>query len=191
MDGQRIALTYLNIRQSIAILLAKLILTDLIVSMIIVGLYFLLVLGQLFNLFVSTDPYLFLISFGLIGIIKILISSYVVLKWLNEYYEITPESIVHKSGLIFRKIEQYQLANVRAMTIEDSLLGEIFDYATITLYDMRLNKYLDMYLIHNPGRYAKVLQTLKPTIEIKNDRIRLPLLPKEEDIEETAGDAYP
>lgn len=177
--ADNIVLTYLNIRQSITILLAKLVLTDIIMALIVIGLYFALVQGQTFNLFVVADSLILLIIFCLIGLIKIAISSYVVLKWLNEYYEITPDSIVHKSGIIFRKTEQYQLANVRAMTIQDSFLGEIFNYATITLYDMRLNKYLDMYLIHNPRRYASVLQALKPQIEIKNDHIRLPFLPSE------------
>lgn len=39
MTDSKITLTYVNIRQSIAILLSKLILTDLILAVIVVGFY--------------------------------------------------------------------------------------------------------------------------------------------------------
>lgn len=177
---EKITLTYLNIRQSIAVLLAKLVLADLIFSLIVIGFYFVLVQGDRFVQSASTNSSLFLSVFTILGVIKICISGYIVLRWLNEYYEITPEYIIHKRGLIFRKTEQYRLDHVRAMDIEDTFLGEIFNFATITLYDIRLNKYLDMYLIHNPQRYANVLRALRPHIEMKKDRVRLPFMPNRE-----------
>ena len=74
----------------------------------------------------------------------------------------------------------YNIDKVRAIDVQDSFLGELFNFATITLYDLRLRKYLDMYLIHNPRRYEKILKTLKPDLEAKEDRIRFPFMPKEE-----------
>lgn len=177
-EEHKITLTYLNIRQSIAILLAKLVLTDILFASVVIVLYFTLVRGEALLGVSFINPPLFLISFAVIGIIKIIITTYVVLKWLNEYYEITPEVVIHKSGLIFRKTEQYDLDKVRMMDIGDTFLGELFNFATITLYDIRLNKYLSMYLIHDPERYAHVLNILLPHIEIKKDKVRLPFMPK-------------
>ena len=176
MDSHKITLTYLNIRQSISILLAKLVLTDLLLASIVIGLYYLLVQGGEFTRFAAGNLYLFLTIFGTVGLVKILFTIYVVLKWLFEYYEITPDNIIHKSGIFFRKKEQYDLNLVREMTVQDSFWGEIFNFGTITLYDIRLNKYLDMYLIHNPQRYANVLKQLRPDIEMQKDSVYFPLI---------------
>jgi hypothetical protein len=183
---EKITLTYLNIRQSIAILVAKLVTIDLIFAGITVLSFFFLIQTANFIQVITINTRLFLTLFLVIGTLKIFFSAYIVLLWLNEYYEITPDYIIHNRGIIFRKSEQYRLDYVRAMDVEDTFLGEIFNFATITLYDIRLNKYLDMYLIHNPRRYAQIIKTLLPQIEIKKDRVRLPFMPKEEntDIEE-------
>lgn len=180
---KHITFTYLNIRQSIAILLAKIVASDLVLAAVVIGAYFVILQGGEIVGLSITNAALFVTVFGIIGIIKISLSIYIVLQWLNEYYEITPEFIFHKKGIIFKKSEQYRLDHVRAMDVQDSFLGELLNYATVTLYDIRMNKYLDMYLIHNPKRYANVLQELRPHIEIKKDRVALPFMPKEEGIE--------
>lgn len=122
------------------------------------------------------ESLVFLSLLALTGLVKIIITSYVVLLWLNEYYEITPEYIYYKKGIIFKKKEQYRIDHIRRIKVEDSFLGEIFNFATITLYDIRFNKYLDMFLIHNARRYAKVLQQIKPEIEIKEDHVWVPFI---------------
>ncbi|MBI4080627.1 MAG: PH domain-containing protein [Candidatus Levybacteria bacterium] len=180
MANHELTLTHLNIRQSIAILLTKLVLVDLIFAFIVVGFYYVLVLGEGFLIVDSGNTTIFLTSFGISGAIKILLSIFIVLQWLNEYYEITPENIIHKKGIIFRKTEEYRLNLVRSMDVQDTFLGEIFNFGTITLYDIRLKKYLDMYLIHNPRRYAHVLQTVRPEIEMKKGSVRLPFIKQEE-----------
>lgn len=127
----------------------------------------------------DTRTFLFLILLGFIGVLKIAITVFVVLQWLNEYYEITPEYIYHKKGLIFRTTQEYRIDQVRRIDIKDSFLGEIFNFATITFYDIRLNKTVDFYLIHNPTRYVNILKEIKPTIEILEAHTNFPFLPKE------------
>lgn len=173
--SEKITLTYLNIRQSISILIARLILIDVILAAIVVGIYYLVIKSEFIS-DSSLDSLIFLSLFGLTGLVKIIITCYVVLLWLNEYYEITPEYIYYKKGLIFKKKEQYRIDHIRRITVEDSFIGELFNFATITLYDIRFNKYLDMYLVHNARRYAKVLQELQPEIEIKEDHVWLPFI---------------
>lgn len=182
-EQHKITLTHLNIRQSIAVLLTKLIFIDSLLAITVVGFYFLLVQGDQIIPALSSSASLFLGVFIGLGIIKVFLTIYIILSWLNEYYEITPENIIHKKGIIFTKTEHYALDKIRTMDIQDNLIGEMCNFATITLYDIRLNKYLDMYLIHNPQRYAAILKTLRPHIEIKQDRIRLPFIPKRENDE--------
>lgn len=185
-DSQKITLTFINIRESIAILLVKLITADLILAVIILSIYGLLFLieGSWFSS-ISTNL-IFLILFSLNGFIKIFLSIYIILDWLNEYYEITPEYIYHKKGIIFRKVEQYRVDHIRRMDIQDSFFGEVLNFATISLYDIRLNKSLDLYLIHDPNRYANILKQLNPNIESEKDHVRLPFIPNEENIEENS-----
>lgn len=184
-DKKHITLTYLNIRESITILLTKLIFIDLMLAALALLYYFLILEGERFVAGISSNITLFLVVFTVIAVFKMTMTCYVILDWLNEYYEITPEHIIHKHGIIFRKTEHYRLNNVRAMKIKDSLLGEMFNFATITLYDIRLIKYLDMYLVHNARRYAKILKEIRPQIEMKEDHVWLPMkkddeiLPKE------------
>ena len=177
---EKITLTYLNIRQSITILIARLILIDIVLAFLVVGFYYLVVQSGLVLNDIGLALWVFITIFGLTGLTKILITIYVILLWLNEYYEITTEYIYHKSGIIFKKSEQYRIDHVRRINVEDTFLGEMFNFATVTLYDIRFQKYLDMYLIHNARRYAKILQQLQPEIEIKEDHVWMPFLKHEE-----------
>lgn len=179
--SKRIALTYLNIRQSISILLFKLILIDFLAAFSTIVFYFALIMGMQTINYPLSNPTLVMLLFTILGIIKISVSVYIVLLWLNEYYELTPYEIIHNRGIIFRKEEKYRLSNVRAMKFSDSFIGELCNFGTITLYDIRMQKYLDLYLIHNPLRYVHVLETLKPGIEETKEETILPgVKPKEE-----------
>lgn len=181
--ANKITLTYLNVRQSISILIAKLVTIDVVLAVLVIGIYFLIIQNSFLFGDIGFASILFLVFFVVAGIFKIVLGCYVVLLWLNEYYEITPEYIVHKKGLIFKKQEQYRLDHVRRIDVEDTFLGEMLNFATITLYDIRLNKYLDMYLIHNARRYAKIFQQLRPEVEMKEDHVWLPFVKREETAE--------
>lgn len=182
--NEKITLTYLNVRQSIAILLAKLIVLDIILGVIVIGLYFFIVQGGVLTQTIATNTYIFSLTFIATGALKIFLTIYVVLLWLNEYYEITPEEIIHKKGIIQRKSEAYSLDKVRSIDVQDSFFGEMFNFATVTLYDIRLRKYIDLYQIHNPKRYVNILKNLRPGLERKADHVNLPFMPKDEETEE-------
>lgn len=167
-----ITLTNLNIRQSISILLMKLVFIDFIAAVIVIAVYFGVVTGGNWLNYNYANTGVFLSFFIGIGLLKLIVDILAVLQWLNEYYEITPEYIIHKTGIIFRKTEKYRIENVRMMDVVDSFFGELLNFGTITLFDIRLEKYLDMYMIHNPRRYARVLKQLRPAIEAKEDSIR-------------------
>ncbi len=173
-SNNSIHLTNLNIRQSISILLAKLIVTDIVMASIVIFFYFALERGEIFFNITLTNPPVFLSLFGTVGVIKIILSSYVVLQWLNEYYEITTDSIIHRKGIVFKQMEKYDLGKVRSIGISDNLLGQFLNFATITLFDIRMQKYLDLYLIHNPKRYIHVLEVLKPNLEAKSEETHIP-----------------
>lgn len=178
---KEMTLTYINIRQSISILLGKLIFIDIIAAVIVIAVYFGVVTGGNLLNYNSANTFIFLFFFLAVGAVKLTVDALAILLWLNEYYEITPEYILHKKGIFFRKKEQFRIDHVRKMDVQDSFFGEMLNFGTITLYDIRFEKYLDMYLIHNPRRYAKILKQLRPNIEAKEDKIRF-----KRDVEEEA-----
>ena len=180
-EDKELYLTYFNIRHSISILLTKIVLIDFLAASFHVSLYFGLVRGEHIASFTFTNSPISLFVFGTLVLFQVILTSYVVLQWLNEYYEITPDEIVHKNGIIFKKIEKYRFDNVRAISISENFIGELLNFGTITLYDIRMQKYLDMYLIHNPGRYFKVIKAMKPNIEYKKEETIVPLLTKDEE----------
>jgi hypothetical protein len=180
MAESRITVSHINVRQSITLLLAKLVTLDIILAVIIIGLYTVMVAAESFQQTYSHNTLLFLITFTVIGIIKISLSTYVVLQWFNEYYQINSDSIIHRRGIVSKRSERYDLGKVRAVTINRSALGEVWDFATVTLYDIRLHKYLDLYLIHNPVRFAKIIVSLKPKLEITTHEYELPLIKNKE-----------
>ena len=182
MEGSNIVITHINIRQSITVMLARLIFLDLITTSLVIGIYAFLVYFEQWADISSYRTFLFLFTFGIFGVIKIFLNILVVLKWLNEYYEITPEYIYQKSGIFFRKTHQYRIEQIRRIEVKRSLLGQLFNFATIVLFDTRLNKSMELYLIHNPNRYAAVLKQLKPTIETELDQTTVPFLKNSLDV---------
>ena len=180
-SDKKITVTNINIRQSIFILLFKLVLLD-VISLVMVVAFFSLVSAPFFHgvndFILSTNG----IYFSLLVIIKIGITFYVVLEWLNEYYEIHPDSVIHRSGIIWRKESRYPLRQIRLIKMEQGIFGRIFNYGTIDPYDWDLSKYASMYMIHNPIKYLKILENLAPRASGEKESIREHLIREEEKV---------
>lgn len=161
-SSQKISVTHLNIRQSIFILLFKMILIDLFAALLTIiffsSLYSSLFPPEIKTFILSTSA----IYFFALVIFKILLTTYVVLAWLNEYYEITPKEVTHKRGIIWKKVDRYPLKQIRLIKLHQSGLGKLFNFGTIEPFDWDLAKFVSMYLIHNPRKYMEVLESLVP-----------------------------
>lgn len=177
---KKIFVTHLNVRQSIFLMLLKLISLELIFVLMFL----------IFVTFLSTSSLSDQLKFSIIShikfvfiplaLIKIFLTVYVVLLWLNEYYEIKTDMIVHKRGIIWRKEEHYPARQIREVKIHQGTLGRVFQFGTVTLFDWDLAKYKTLYLIHNPLKYARILETLLPKASQGKDVIREKIVEKEE-----------
>lgn len=162
---RKIYVGHINIRQSIFFLVLKLIVLDAIGAFFTI-LYFSSVSSKFIpetinNLALSYNLPFFMI----LVILKIVLSIYVVMQWINEYYEIWPNLIVHKSGFITKHEEKHPLSHIRSLKVEQGLLGKTFGYGSITVYDWYLEKDTSLYLIHNPIKYYNILESLVPKTE--------------------------
>lgn len=169
--NEGIIVSHITIRQSISILLLKLILLEIIAAVIFIIFRTTLLSSQIANTFPYVD--LYASRFFLLGVvIKSILTIYVVLRWINEYYEIFPNLVTHKRGLIWIKKEQFSLEDIQSVKIEQGLIGKILNFGTLSLFDWKLKKHGFLYSIHNPMKYVKVIETLLPGIDEEKNIIR-------------------
>lgn len=164
---QTLTLNHLNIRQSIFILLVRIIGADILFSLLFLALFALATTG---GIPLTTGILMTTVVFVIMSVVKLSVITSAVIQWLYEYYELSPEYLIHKRGFFYKKQEKYKMSNVRAIKLSEGILGEIFDFGTIAVYDIRMQKYLDLYWVHNPNRYLKIFADLKPDIEIKKEK---------------------
>ena len=180
MNENKILVTHINIRQSIFFLLLKLFILDLFFVFFI-----LIFFSSIFTPVVSDSMKLQFISYNLpffliLVFIKILITLFVVLQWLNTYYEVWPNSIIHKRGIIWKKEEKYPFGHIRSIKIEQGVFGRLLTYGTLSLYDYSLRRYATLYLIHNPIKYFHILDGLLPKAEKEKEILREHVVEREE-----------
>jgi hypothetical protein len=116
-------------------------------------------------------------------VVKTMLTLFVVLDWLNEYYEITPTTLSHRRGLIWRKEQDYDLKHIRSVSVQQGIFGKLLNYGTITLYERELRKEIYVYLIHNPVKYLHVLRDLTASSNEEKDIIRESSLEGENELE--------
>lgn len=148
---------HINIRQSISILIIRIIVLEVIMTSLL-----------LFScgVFVcQINPLFFQLSIIAFAILKIALVVYLILQWLTEYYEIMPEYIVHRRGIIFIKETRHPLEYVREVGFDQSFLGKLLNYGTIRIFNWQTKKFHTMYLIHNPKRYFTIINKLIPDTE--------------------------
>lgn len=167
-----IDVAHINIRQSISILIMKIVFLD-IFSAVVVGAMYLTLNFTEISMYIGLDTAVTTFSFFLIvAVIKISLSMYVVLDWINEYYEVTPSELIYRRGVIYVKEEKVRFSDIRKIELRQGLLGRIFNFGNLILYDFMLKKDLEAFLIHNPQRYLKILSDLIPDLEITKSVVR-------------------
>ena len=181
---KKISVDHVNVRISIVFLIAKLIVLD-IFAALIVSLFF-----SSFILPIPIELKVQIVSYNIwyfvtLAIGKILLTLFIVLEWLNEYYEIRPTTITHRRGIIWRKEDVYDLSprdpavRISSIGIQQGFLGRIFNFGTLFFYDRGTYRYQYLYYIHNPLRYFEILHYLLPHAAIEKDVVREHIRDKE------------
>ncbi len=180
VDGDRIHVTHLNVRPSISLLLVQLILLNILAALIITVGYIMLINSPVeAEIFRSLTG---LVILWLVFTFEIFLTIYAALQWINDYYELNTHNIVHRKGLIFRKIEKHPMEKLSFLTVDQGILGKILNYGTITFLDARREKLLDLYSIHDPNKYLEVVESLKPNID-RSEAVLRGSVNEEEDVD--------
>lgn len=176
----KIEVTHITVRQSLFFLIIKLFVLEILAAFGLV-VFFAIILSQRAIELISSNYYIYVIPFFVVIVaIKTGIMIYVVDEWLEEYYEITPRDLLHKKGHIFRKEQSYPLKHLGVAKVEQGILGRIFGYGSITLFNWVTSKEIVMYLIHNPMKYYYILKELLPEADIEKKTVREQLIDVDE-----------
>ncbi|MEX2028436.1 MAG: PH domain-containing protein [Candidatus Curtissbacteria bacterium] len=178
-EERKILVTHVTIRESITFLFLRLVILEVITAVCII----------LFHLFIVSPGVIDTVAAGLLVFntplfiflvfIKTVLLIFIIVQWLNEYYEITPLELIHKKGLIFRREEKYNLSHLGSLKLDQNVIGRIFNYGSLRLYNWALEKDIALYLIHNPRKYNRILRSLIPDLDQEKKVFREHLIEKE------------
>lgn len=180
-NRKKISVGHVHVRLSISFLLLRLAFVDLLTTLFFAFIYTLIVTTFSVSNINSLSPALTITIFIVVKVIESLLTLYILTEWLSDYYEITPYAVIHKYGVIFKKEDRWGIQNIKQVRLEQGLMGNFMNYGSILLFDWRLNKYAELYSIHNPVRHVKILEQLLPNIDEHKSTIREHLVEKDYD----------
>lgn len=162
---------HVTIRQSIFFLLLKLIVID-IFAIAAVFVFFSSALIPIpletkIEILSRSGSYLIIVLF-----LKLLLTVYVILLWLNDYYELTTEVITHRHGIFWQKEDSFKVTHIKNYGIRQGVFGKLFNYGSLHFYDWFLKQEYDVYLIHNPRKYLKIFEEILPFADEDREMIR-------------------
>ncbi len=180
-NRKKISVNHVHVRLSISFLLLKLAFADLITTIFFAFIYTLLITTASISYISPLDPLFTITVFILVTLIETFLTLYIILEWLSNFYEISPYAVTHKYGVIFKKEDRWGIQNIKQVGLEQGLVGNFLNYGSIVLFDWRLNKYAELYCVHNPLRHVKILEQLLPNIDEHKSTIREHLIEKDND----------
>lgn len=163
----KIYVTNISIHQSIFFLLLKLLAIEIIAAIGVIAFHWFILSTYIFTNTPSSLQIFTIPFFIVLVLLKIFIMGYVIIQWLEEYYEISPREVIHRKGLFFKKEQRFTLKHLGKVTVQQNLLGRIFNYGSLTLYDWVTENNVELYLIHNPLKYHRILEEIAPEADLE------------------------
>ncbi len=147
------------LRESIVLIVIRLIFTEAIFGFALFLLSILFsYISPYLNITYPSGLYFIVLAGGFLINIGIVIS--ITLKWNSEYTEVSKEGVIKHSGILQRKEQTYACNFVEGAKLEQSLLGLLFNYGTIELYDPALKEQVYLLNIANPKRYSEKIKNI-------------------------------
>lgn len=103
------------------------------------------------------DAWLALLLHGVIVLIEVIYVVVPVLRWWTSVFEVTPEAVTARWGLLWKQQRSVQLAHIVRIDVERGVLDRIFGSGTLVFYDAATLTAQD----HGPGvRFRDVPRAL-------------------------------
>lgn len=78
--------------------------------------------------------------------------------WINEGISVDNDEITYKNGVFNSKVSTYPYANIQRVTVEQSVIGKMFNFGTINLYTPLLGQDLVFHEMPSPHELAAIIK---------------------------------
>lgn len=102
--------------------------------------------------------FVYTILFLSLSLFKVVLLFSVILKWMNNYYEITPGELIHRKGIFHTQSTTFSLRNIELQEVNQGFLGKIFKYGTIEIYNPLLKQRFSLVNVPFPHQQLKTIQ---------------------------------
>ena len=120
------------------------------------------------TMFFSSTPYLVQLNIALgivflcLTIIQILLIIFVFIRWDGHYWEIRESEIIEWKGMLSKQKTTHSFVHIESLEFQQSLMGRLCNYGTITLYIPTFKRDIILADISNPNRILEILQRELP-----------------------------
>lgn len=98
-------------------------------------------------------------------LVKLWLILWIVLAWINDYYEIRPAEIICHRGIFSAHKTILSTKEVKSITVDQDLLGRVFRYGDLRLFNPALDEVIALTNIANPNKHLAIIQQLLPQLE--------------------------
>ena len=91
---------------------------------------------------------------------------YITLDWITYYFILDSKSVISHGGIISSKEESYDMAGIESVEVIQGLLGRLFNFGTLVLFNPILEKELTLRNIPDPCAEAQFIEKMHPNPEV-------------------------
>lgn len=95
-------------------------------------------------------------------VIAVSVIAVLVAQWANEVFILEKDDLAVSQGIISKRVQTYPYANMQSVTVNQSLLGRLFNYGNVTIYIPVLGKNVSFMEISSPYHFAEKLKSHIP-----------------------------
>jgi uncharacterized membrane protein YdbT with pleckstrin-like domain len=101
----------------------------------------------------------------LVTVIQNTVLIYIALIWSNDYYEFRANDIAHFKGVLTKSKQSYQYQDIQSISIQQSILGRLFNYGNITLLIPTIGHDVHFNEVTDPKSFVELLKSIKPDVQ--------------------------
>lgn len=158
--------TSITVRKSTALFVLRVILLELLFEFIYLswrGIVHFLPFS--FETIITINAISIIIFLLLVTVLQNIILVYIALTWVNDYYEVGNDEIIHVNGIISKTEKAYPYRDIQSITMHQGFLGRLLNYGSVILYIPTLGHDLNFNEISNPVKFIELIKNANP----KND----------------------
>jgi len=104
---------------------------------------------------------------SVIVIIQIILTVFVVLRWVYNYYEWSDEQVIHHTGILILHEKSMYFKEAKEIILRQGIFGRLLRYGNIDLLSSNAETLISLSRISKPQRYINVLR--KQLTEVKRE----------------------